>query len=48
MSDFGNCRVKVFNAGTGERITEFGYRGTQRGQFQNPESIVMDDKGKSL
>ena len=45
VCDFGNCRIKVFGA-NGERLASFGFRGTQRGQFQKPECVVMDEMGK--
>ena len=45
VCDFGNCRIKVFNGGSGERLCVFGSRGTQRSQFSQPECLVMDEKG---
>lgn len=46
ICDFGNCRIKVFDS-TGAKICVFGFRGSQRGQFEQPECIAMDDKGIS-
>ena len=45
VCDFGNCRIKVFDP-NGELIVVFGFRGTQRGQFQQPECLAVDDKGQ--
>ncbi|XP_046464567.1 RING finger protein nhl-1-like isoform X2 [Daphnia pulex] len=44
VCDFGNCRIKVFGS-NGELLVVFGFRGTQRGQFQHPECLVVDDQG---
>nr|CAH0107848.1 unnamed protein product [Daphnia galeata] len=45
VCDFGNCRIKVFDGSNGELMVVFGFRGTQRGQFQHPECLAVDDKG---
>jgi DNA-binding beta-propeller fold protein YncE len=44
VCDFGNCRIKVFGS-NGELLVVFGFRGTQRGQFQHPECLAVDDQG---
>ncbi|XP_032781467.1 RING finger protein nhl-1-like [Daphnia magna] len=44
VCDFGNCRIKVFGT-NGELVVVFGFRGTQRGQFQHPECLAIDDQG---
>ena len=44
VCDFGNCRIKVFGS-NGELMVVFGFRGTQRGQFQHPECLAVDDQG---
>ncbi|XP_066939256.1 tripartite motif-containing protein 2-like isoform X3 [Macrobrachium rosenbergii] len=48
VADAGNHRIKVFNGLTGERELMFGSRGKHKGQFESPESIVVDAEGFML
>ncbi|XP_055679741.1 RING finger protein nhl-1-like [Lutzomyia longipalpis] len=42
--DSGHCRVKIFNR-MGEKISEFGKMGTQKGQFRYPEVLTIGPYG---
>ncbi|XP_059620733.1 RING finger protein nhl-1-like [Phlebotomus argentipes] len=42
--DSGHCRVKIFN-GLGEKVSEFGKMGTQKGQFKYPEVLTIGPHG---
>uniref|UniRef100_A0A1L8DSQ1 Putative ring finger protein nhl-1 n=1 Tax=Nyssomyia neivai TaxID=330878 RepID=A0A1L8DSQ1_9DIPT len=42
--DSGHCRVKIFNK-LGEKISEFGKMGTQKGQFKYPEVLSVGPYG---
>uniref|UniRef100_A0A1B0D3H3 Uncharacterized protein n=1 Tax=Phlebotomus papatasi TaxID=29031 RepID=A0A1B0D3H3_PHLPP len=42
--DSGHCRVKIFNA-FGEKVSEFGKMGTQRGQLKYPEVLTVGIHG---
>lgn len=44
ISDFGNKRVKTYTL-TGEKVSEFGSMGEQRGQFLSPECVAVDHLG---
>lgn len=48
VADAGNHRIKVFNGMTGARELMFGSRGKHKGQFESPESIVVDPEGFML
>jgi DNA-binding beta-propeller fold protein YncE len=41
---YGNSRVLEYNA-KGDRVKQWGSRGTGRGQFNQPHGIAIDDRG---
>lgn len=44
VSDFGNKRIKTYTL-TGEKVSEFGSMGEERGQFRSPECVAVDHLG---
>ncbi|GFG29142.1 hypothetical protein Cfor_00212, partial [Coptotermes formosanus] len=44
VSDFGNKRIKTYTL-TGEKLSEFGSMGEERGQFRSPECVALDHLG---
>ena len=46
VADQLNHRIQQFNVQTGNLVKSFGKYGTGEGEFQNPESVSVDDQGR--
>ena len=48
VADQCNNRIQQFNVQTGNPVKSFGKRGTKDGEFQNPLSVCVDEKGRVI
>ena len=48
VADERNHRIQQFNVQTGNSVKSFGKKGTGDGEFQNPNSVCVDEEGRVI